>query len=190
MHLTPTLDLTAMRNLPSPKTMTYSAFAPGASCYTGGSWAATTLTAALPITLSGSIKLCDNIKAYVPALGAVANTNFFSIFDKAPNRIAAIVAGNFLGSMEMQFSRKNIHEGAGWIETYSTSSKPYLQGGWYGPMNYLSTSSFQSYPQTPPTEQLRSPYALPEIDSRYGTAMKADWLTCVKNSGSAPNPCP
>ena len=161
--------------------MTYSATAAGANCYSTGSWASTTLP-------SSAVKLCDKTKSYVPASGAVSNTNFFDIFDKAPNRIAAIVAGNFLGSMEMQFSRKNIHEGAGWIQTYSTTSQPYLKGGWYGPMSYLSTSTFQSYPQTPVVAQLRSPFALSEIDSRYGTAMKADWLTCVKNAGTSA-PC-
>jgi hypothetical protein len=161
--------------------MSYASGTAGANCASGASWSTKTFTPISPSSLTGTPKLCDNIKSYVPASGAWSNTNFFQIFAKSKNLLPALVVGNYLGSFPAMFSRRNIHEApAGWVQTFSLTSEAYITGGWVGPLTYLSTNAAQTYTQSPPVTQLRSPFALPEIDAQYGSAMASDWITCVK----------
>ncbi len=164
--------------------MSYSATAAGANCVTGGKWANKQVTG-----LSSNVSLCSNIKAYVPATGAVSNLNFFSIFKNSKNILPALVVGNYLGSIQAQFSRRTSSGySKSWIEAYSPTCPAITTGGWNVAFDYLA--DYVNYVQTPPVEQLRSPYALPEIDASYQTQMVSDWTTCVKTVPySTASPC-
>lgn len=121
--------------------------------------------------------------AYIPSTtGAMANNNFVSIMSNSPNKLAAMVAGNYIGSIEAQFIRRSndaTPNGGSyrWVEPYDPTCKAITEQGWDTAFNYLATNV--NYKQTPGVTFLRAPYSLSEIDARYGTRMNADWATCV-----------
>eukprot|EP01041_Mallomonas_annulata_P008832 gene8832-18290_t len=126
-----------------------------------------------------------NTTAYVPTTtGAISNTNFMVITDYSPNKLGALVVGNYMGSIQSQFIRRtNSGYNKAWIELYSPTANAILKEGWDVPFQYLR--DYVNYPQTPNTQYLRTPYSLPEIDSRYGGKMEADWEICINQRGTA-----
>lgn len=171
-------------------TMEYSAPYAGSNC------ADTTGTGTTSWGSSSVANLCTNTAAYVPtSSGAISNNNFMMIPSNAANKLGAVVVGNWLGSMDAQYSRRNgaqadssylasdgkSHVLNRWIGNFATNSPAYTgsDGGpaWKTAYDYLS--SYNNYPQTPDIKYLRPPYALPEIDVRYQTQMNADWVSCM-----------
>ena len=172
-------------------TMEYSAPYAGSNCADTGSsttsWGNLTLTA----KALSSPNLCANTVGYIPATtGAVANNNFMVIPKNAANKLGAVVVGNWIGSMDAQFSRRyGLNAYAQyqsqvvnrWIGNFNPNSPAYTgsDGGpsWQTAYDYLS--SYHNYPQTPAMTYLRPPYALPEIDSRFQLQFQSDWVTCM-----------
>lgn len=168
-------------------TMEYSAPYAGSNC--ADSTTGNTAWGAVP-------NLCTNTAAYIPtSSGAISNNNFMMIPSNAGNKLGAVVVGNWLGSMDAQYSRRygaqadssylasdgKSHVLNRWIGNFATNSPAYTgsDGGpsWKTAYDYLS--SYHNYAQTPDVKYFRPPYALPEIDVRYQTQMNADWVSCM-----------
>ena len=158
--------------------------------------------------------LCANTMAIIPSIsGAIANNNFMMIPKNAQNKLGAVVVGNWLGSMDAQYSRRygeqadksyKIDDGKAhsplnrWIGNFDLNSAAYTgaNGGAAWRTAYTYLESYINYPQTPPIADLRAPNALPEIDARYQTQMSADWVSCMTTTAtgttypSVPTICP
>lgn len=163
-------------------TMSYSASVAGANAasYTSSPfWGPPNI----PMINTSGTTQTPAIRAYVPTQGAggmVSNLNFMQIAANSPHKLAAVVAGNFLGSMEAQFDRRTRESPwGGIVQAYSTNCPNIQTHGWGTVFGYLA--KYHNYPQTPNVTYLRNPYALPEINAQYAVQMSADWVDCVKN---------
>lgn len=173
-------------NYPIYTTITSVGTVSGTGPYT---WPLTLSTAVTIQTASSTAPLLLSMHctaAYVPTgSGALANNNFLSIMSNSANKLASIVVGNYIASIQMQFNRRS-NDGTTskrWIGAYSITSDAYVNQGWDAAFNYLVKNV--NYPQTPAVQYLRPPSSLPEIDARYQTRMNADWYSCVYNYGSS-----
>jgi ABC-type uncharacterized transport system YnjBCD substrate-binding protein len=138
-------------------------------------------------TLPGGNQVPPLIKSYVPSLlGSVSNIAFVAIAFNSPNKLAAVVTGNYIASMGAQFYRRQpscpSSSGCAWLQAYSTTCDAIVNGGWQVSFDYLNSND---YPSNPPTESLRSPYALPEIEGTYGVNMDSDWIDCILDNLTA-----
>lgn len=121
------------------------------------------------------------IQSFVPLeIGTIANVAFAAIPFNSPNILAALVAGNYIGSIQAQFNRREpvclSTQGCAWQQQYSASCDELVNNGWSVAFDYLHS---QDYPSTPPFASLRDPYSLPEVDGNYGANLVKDWEDCV-----------
>lgn len=126
----------------------------------------------------------SSTSSYVPDSGSLSNVNFFAIPGNSDEKLAASVVGNYIGSIGAQFNRRA--SANRWIQAYSETCDAIAdedRGGWESAFEYLD--DYVNYNTTPATAYLRSPYALPEINSQYKTQFNADWDTCIQNDGTA-----
>ena len=182
--------------------MEFSAPYAGSNCASVGtgttSWSGDTVQ---NLAGTGTVDLCANTKAYIPeTTGAIANNNFVMIPKNAANKMGAVAVGNWLGSLDAQYSRRygsNVDSTCTtsdatcnvvnrWIGNFDTTKPEYTgaDGGpsWATAYDYLG--AYHNYAQTPDIEYLRPPYSLPELDPSYGLQMAADWVTCMELTAS------
>ena len=105
-------------------------------------------------------------------IGTIANTNYVLIPSNSPNKLAALVAGNFIGSAPAMFSRAKVKFLS---QVYNPESDAFTSGGWDAPFELMDTSSAD-----PTTEDLAK-YRAGEIGSKYSERFTVDWYWCVQN---------
>lgn len=178
--------------------MEYSATYAGTNCATDG----TTVTGSADSNAwmgrtDGGTNICDNTKSLIPATsGAIANLNYMAIPKNAQNLLGAVAVGNWLGSIDAQFSRRyglnadsanQAKTVSRWIGSFDSTKPTYTgaNGGpsWETAYDYLT--SYHNYQQTPDVKYLRPPYALPEINPKYGSQMATDFATCFPAVGTS-----
>ena len=130
----------------------------------------------------------STVQSYVPRdTGSISNNNFWIIPKNADNKLAAMVVGNYIASIGAQFNRRS--DSSRWIQAYDPTCDAItdeLAGGWSSAFEYLENNVY--YNTTPSKTFLNEPYSLNEINSAYGTALNADWVTCITN-GHSGAPC-
>jgi putative spermidine/putrescine transport system substrate-binding protein len=105
-------------------------------------------------------------------IGTIANTNYVLIPSNSPNKLAALVAGNLIGSAPAMFSRAKVKFLS---QVYNPESDAFTSGGWDAPFELMDTSSAD-----PTTEVLRENRA-DEIGTKYSERFTVDWYWCVQN---------
>lgn len=123
--------------------------------------------------------------SYVPASGTISNLNNFAIFNNAPNKLGALVVGNYMGSMGAMFYRRSNANLTNYVG-YDINSAAIKTGGW--DTAFAFANSFNA-PGVVSTDFLRFPYALPEIDGTYDANIRRDWVPCVQSGLFSQPPC-
>lgn len=104
--------------------------------------------------------------------GTIANTNYITVPSNAANKLAAIVAGNFIASAQAMFSRAQPEE-IGALQAYNPSCDTFTAGGWEDAFEYIDRAD-----TTPTTASLFN-YRLGELSNDYVTRIQSDWYNCV-----------
>ncbi len=105
-------------------------------------------------------------------IGTIANTNYVLIPVNSPNKLAALVAGNIIGSVPAMFSRAKVKFLS---QVYNPDSEAFVSGGWDVPFALLPTSSAD------PSRDLLLKYRASEIGTKYSERFTVDWYWCVQN---------
>ena len=115
--------------------------------------------------------------------GTIANTNFVLIPANSANKLAAVVAGNYIASAQAMFSRAQ-PEVIGSLQAYDPTCDNFLDG-WNDAFEYIDRD-----PATPSTSDL-SKYRLSELSAAYINQIEQDWYTCVLTyvAGNSPSYC-
>lgn len=102
--------------------------------------------------------------------GTIANTNFVAIPITSKNMLAAVVAGNFIGSPQAMYARANVNF---LNQVYDTTSETFTTGGWNVPFD-LTPHDLHN-----PTQTELSKDRLGELPSVYINRLETDWYYCV-----------
>ena len=105
-------------------------------------------------------------------VGTIANTNYVMIPANSPNKLAALVAGNVIGSVPAMFSRAKINFLS---QVYDPDAEAFVSDGWDVPFALLNTSSAD-----PSTAKLAK-HRAGEIGAEYSERFTVDWYWCVQN---------
>lgn len=119
-------------------------------------------------------KYQNSTKGYVFDDGTIANTNFVAIPANSPNKAAAMVVGNAIGSMEAIFTRAQ-PERWGALPALDANNPKIVASGWDAAFDYILT-----HHATPSVEDLAEA-RLAELNAQYIDAMKKDWKDCVQD---------
>jgi len=120
-------------------------------------------------------------RAFVPTTGTLTSSDFVAIGYNSPNKLAAVVVGNEIADISMQFSRRQ-PDGVAQLQPYDPNCEALTDGGWS-----VAFDAIKDAPQTPPHAVLRAG-AFPDLEQGYTAPMEADWLKCVVSGSTAP-PC-
>jgi putative spermidine/putrescine transport system substrate-binding protein len=117
-------------------------------------------------------------RSLVLTSGTIANTNFVLIPANAKNKLAAVVAGNYIASAQAMFSRAQ-PEVIGALQAYDPTCDNFVAGGWNDAFAYIDR------PTATPSNNDLARYRLSELSSTYINRIQEDWYACVLTYSSA-----
>jgi len=120
-------------------------------------------------------------RAFVPTTGTLRSSDFVAIGYNSPNILAAVVVGNEIADVAMQFSRRQPDRLAQ-LQAINPSAPTMTDGGWS-----VAFDAIKDAPQTPPRTALLAG-AIAGIEFGYTDPLEKDWTRCVLNK-SLTAPC-
>jgi putative spermidine/putrescine transport system substrate-binding protein len=124
----------------------------------------------------------ETTQSYVLDTGTISNTNFVAIAANAPNKAAAMVVGNMIGSLEAVFARAQ-PDRWGALPAIAANKPSVVESGWDVAFDYID-----SHASVPPVEELAAG-RLTELSAVYVNRLKADWVDCVLNTNVRNDAC-
>ena len=109
-------------------------------------------------------------QGYILDSGTIANTNYVAIPFNSPNKLAAVVAANYMASPAAMFYRYKV---VGALQVFDPTLDVFTTGGWNTAFDSIPTPS-----QVPP-RSARVAGRLGELSGAYITQIQADWFKCV-----------
>jgi len=130
-------------------------------------------------------------QGYTLTTGILANSNFFAIPINAKNKLAALVAINYVSSAAAMFQRKsgdltNLSSLTGWTQyqAYDSTAEAFTSNGdnW--------NVAFDLVPNTPKcaTRSELVSAEIPEPSVAYINQLETDWYWCVMKFGDPATP--
>jgi len=147
----------------------------------GQTWIVMTDNALDPGLEVGSGRWPANTRAFVPTTGTLTSTDFVAIGYNSPNALAAVVVGNEIADISMQFSRRQ-PDGLAQIQPLNPGSEVMTIGGWS-----VAFDAIKDADQTPPRTVLRAG-AVAALATEYTDPLEGDWVKCVLG-GLTVSPC-
>ena len=153
-------------------------------------WIMNSYTATTPATLKDANGNYMG-QGYALSTGILANSNFFAIPINAKNKLAALVAINYVSSAAAMFQRKsgvltNPSALTGWTQyqAYDSTADAFTSkdGNW--------NVAFDSIPNSPKCATRSELYnaKIPEPPAAYTTQLENDWYWCVLKYGDSNTP--